>query len=303
MIELLLPVLLIMALGWLARQADALPKGVDRALNDYVYHIAMPALMLSKLAGTRLGEAHLQLILLNALPMAAFMGLALAAWKAGFVKARMAGALMVCGVFGNIGFLGFPVVERLMGADALAEAAIVLLAYNLFLFGAAFVALAWMTGKGDWKFVRDKLASNTIIHSCIVGIILSLSGLALPGPLADVAGALGGTTTPVALFAMGAFLHGRALKSDPKGLAAMGLAKMAVFPLLFLGAAWLMPLRGVALEVSFVEALMPIGVLNLTVAQKFGLDDKLVADAIVATTLAFVPLLALWGTLKGLLPA
>ena len=300
MLDIVLFVFGIMALGYLSRQFGLLSPDSHKPINDYVYYVSMPLLIFSKLAQASLGPESFTLLLANAIPIAAMMALVLAAWKLKLVGNRMAAVLLLTSFFGNIIYMGFPLVQEKFGEAALAQAAIVSFVYNFMIFSIGFYLLSLMMDKKAVKAANRKLFSNTIIISCLAGAAFSVAGIPLPALLLKTIDAVGSTTAPLALFSVGLFLHGRKIAKAPSRIALICAVKLLLFPAIFAGAALLLGLRGGAFQVSLLEALMPIAVTNYVIAQKLGLDEELVAESVLASTLLSIPLLLGFGYLTGL---
>ncbi|MCX6771178.1 MAG: AEC family transporter [Candidatus Micrarchaeota archaeon] len=301
MLEPILVLVAMIALGFIARHFSLLGEGAEKELSGFVYYVSMPCLILVKLATTSLSGQHLSLILLNGAAIAVSIIAVCALYYAGIVKGKFASALLLCSFFGNVVFMGFPAAQAYFGEPAIADAAVIAFAYNFIIFTVGLLLLGIMSGKGRHEFSFRKLLGNTVLYSCVIGALVSISGIALPSILSDTLSLVGATTVPLALFAMGAFLYGKKLGQKMAQVAALFLAKMAFFPLVMLCLAFLFGMRGYVLQLSFLEALMPVAVTNFVIAREFSLDAALVAEATVATTLASLPLLFLFGPISGFL--
>lgn len=299
MLDIVLFIFGIMAVGFLAKHFGLLPEGAYKPINDYVYYISMPALVFAKLAETHLGPEHLVLLLANLLPIAAMMLLVVALWKWKIVTPKMAAALLLTSFFGNIVYMGFPIVKLKFGASALSSAAIISAIYNFMIFGIGMLILSAIAGKKGNE--GKKLVGNTIIISCLLGALFSLASIGLPPLLLKIIDTLGATTAPMALFSVGLFLHGKKIAKAPSSIALLCAFKLLLFPALFVASALILGLKGQPLQISFLEALMPVAVTNFVIAQKFGLDDELVAESVLASTIIAIPLLLGFDFLLALL--
>ncbi|MFA6028894.1 MAG: AEC family transporter [Elusimicrobiota bacterium] len=290
----------VVLLGWDCRRRGIVGPEADKPFNDYLYYVSMPALILDKLTGAGLGAVDLRLLEVNALAVLLLVGLLLALWKAGRLGPH-AGELVLCAAFGNTVYLGFPLTALRFGEDALAVASLVTAVQYLAVFTAGFAALALVVGRGG-KQSLEVLKGNTILWSALLGAVLAFAGLRPPAVLAGALRLIGSATAPLALFALGLFLHGKPIGRRPGPVLALCAAKLLAFPALLVLCARATGLAGLSGEVSLLESLMPLAVTNLVLAQKLGLDESLVAEAILASTLASVPLLLAFDRLRGLLP-
>ncbi|MCX8197571.1 MAG: AEC family transporter [Candidatus Micrarchaeota archaeon] len=299
MLDIILPVFGVMLVGFLARFFNVLGENANPVINDYIYYISMPFLIFSKIYSVRLGIEHLMLVLANAIPILISISIVVSLWKLKILHQELAALLVITSFFGNIIYLGFPLIELRFGSEALATASIISFVYNVFLFGIGIALVSFFSRRKPAG--EGKISSNTLILSCILGALFSFSGISLPDALIKAISAIGSTTAPLALFSIGAFLYGKSLSSPPSKLFLVCFFKMLVFPVIFIAVSSIFGLSGELFEISFLEALMPVAVTNFVIAQKFKLDSKLVADSIIISTLFFVLVLAGFDFMLGLL--
>lgn len=145
--------------------------------------------------------------------------------------------------FGNVGFIGIPLLEALLPAevasDAVALSAVFALSMNL---------LAWTAGlffiTGEKKHIRLKgLLLNPAILAFYVAFPLFLIGFKLPAPLETTVSLAGKMSTPLCMIALGMRLAAtpftRILKDKFAWLACGG--KLVLMPLLALVCVKLLP--------------------------------------------------------------
>ena len=153
---------------------------------------------------------------------------------------RVAGA---ASTFGNVGFIGIPLLEALLPAevapDAVALYAVFALSMNL---------LAWTAGlfliTGEKKHIRVKgLLLNPAMLAFYVAFPLFLAGFKLPGALETTVSLAGKMSTPLCMIALGMRLAAtpfpRILKDKYAWIACGG--KLVVMPLLALLCIKLLP--------------------------------------------------------------
>jgi len=104
--------------------------------------------------------------------------------------------------FGNIGFLGFPMISSLFGEGALFYAAIFNIPFNFlaYTYGAVLIS-----GKRDLRSIRRTLCSAPVI-SALAAIIMLFLGVRLPAFLSDAVEYMGDMTVPGAMLVVGASL-------------------------------------------------------------------------------------------------
>ena len=153
---------------------------------------------------------------------------------------RVAGA---ASTFGNVGFIGIPLLEALLPAEVASEAvalsAVFALSMNL---------LAWTAGlfliTGEKKHIRIKsLLLNPAMLAFYVAFPLFLVGFKLPGALETTVSLAGKMSTPLCMIALGMRLaatpFARIVKDQFAWIACAG--KLVVMPLLALLCIKLLP--------------------------------------------------------------
>ena len=100
----------------------------------------------------------------------------------------------------------------------------------------------------------------------LIGMVLGLSGIPMPGVVDDVLGGAGNCMSPAAMllagFVLGAFPIGKLLSSVRAYV--LSAIRLVGIPALFFGALWLCGARGIWLLMPLTVFAMPLG-LNLVV--------------------------------------
>jgi predicted permease len=224
-----------------------------------------------------------------ALGLAAFVGWAIGRFVLHLPKPS-AGVLINCGLQGNSGYLGLPLVAAVLGADHLAQAVAydTLVQTPMFLTGSFAVAAALGTRAGDTpaQRVRAFFARNP-------PLLATLAGLAAPDSLAPdalvhVARLVVFAMLPLGFFAVGVTLASEAedgqLRFPPpftRRVAAGVVVRLAIAPALLL--AITAPFFDLPLPFLILAA-MPSGLNSITLAQAYGLDVRFAAAAIAWST-------------------
>ncbi len=298
------PLVMLVAAGYLARRLRLLKAGDERVLNAYIYWFALPALFVLELAHTALTPAVLKFIGLGLAPV-----LVLAAAEAvvlGWAKvARTTRYLVVLAtIFGSLAFFGIPFVEFSLGPEepvrlaSLATAGLgpVTVALVLFLLEAHGVQRAHWGDRA--KAVARRLARNPLILSIALGLALSAARLSFPQPVASALRLLGSTTAPVALFTLGVFFYGRPYRNLLRGLA-LSLPRLVVLPALtYLAVRWTgLP----ALEGAVLVLLngTPLAVNTIVLSQRYRFHEEELATALLVSSLGAVVTLNVWRWVLG----
>jgi len=292
-LDVVLPVASIFAvilLGWLAGRLGAFDRRDLEALNRFAYTVAFPALVFTALARSPLGSvADPRAVLAFLAGLAAAVLAGFAASRAFGADATLGGAAVFASGFGNIAYLGFPLVLVVYGPSALGLAAV--LAATSILVALPIGMAALLAGDRTPGSVRRTLARNPLFIAALAGAAASVAaGVVgrLPTPFLPL-DLLASAASGVALFTLGVFLFHTspsAFARAPGVTLAAALGKLAVFPAVAFVAGRALGLGGVELGIVALMAALPTGVTVFTVAKAFGRAEEPVAATILVTTLA-----------------
>jgi predicted permease len=200
------------------------------------------------------------------------------------------GAVIVAVLSVNTGYLGYPLTVALLGRAELSTAVLydVLVTGPSLLLGAFAVGAAFGTKAGDTPRdrVRAFFTRNPPLYAAIAGL-LAPSALA-PQVLVDASQALIVAILPIGFFAVGATLaegaeHGELPLPPPltKPVMLTLVSRLAIVPaLLMLLAA---PLIDLPAAYRLMSA-MPTGLNAMVVSHAYGLDNRIVAEAVTWST-------------------
>ena len=209
-----------------------------------------------------------------------------------------AGAVICAVLVSNTTYLGYPLTVALLGHDHLSTGVLfdVLVSGPALMIGAFGVAAAFgdRAGEGAGERVKTFLTRNPPLYAAILGLLVPNS--LAPDLLVDVSQVLAVAILPIGFFAVGATLaegaeHGE-LPFPPPLTAPVALA---VGGRLLLAPALLMLLAAPLIDLPSAYRLMsamPTGINALVVSHAYGLDNRIVAEAITWST-AIVVLAAL----------
>ncbi len=295
MTVIILNLVIVMAAGWLFRKYGIVQEGDEKAFNHYLYYLALPALIILKIADTPLSGLGWRFLAANTLPLAAVMAVVWALWKASVLEWRFARLLVIVSVLGNTAYLGFPVAAMRLGEEAIGYAAIATSVQHIFIFTFGFLLMTLICDKAcpPARFLR-LIGRNVVLWSSVAGLILSAAGLRLPEPFHRVLSDIGRTTLPLSLFTIGVSLYGKKVAHNLPRIALVSAFKLLLMPFFYIVLSGVTGYTGFVSKVTFIEIVMPVAVLNYVIAREFDFDADLVSQSILFSTLTFFPLLYLY---------
>jgi malate permease and related proteins len=289
LLNIVLPIFLLVALGWLLRRQGMISPAVDDTLSRLVFNVAAPALLLRSMARTSLGDAVDLGMLAVLVAITVALSLAVYAAARGTTAARR-GVLAQGANRSNMVFVGLPIVANAYGDPGLAAAAVVVgvmvVVYNLL--AVLLLTLphrarsAW--SPGVWTEAAVLCLRNPLIIGCGVGMLWAATGRDLPLVLDRTLDLVGGVALPLALLSVGAGLDLRRLRAEVGATALTSALKLGVYP----AAVWLglraLGLDGMALAVPVLLMASPTAVTSYVMAREMQGDERLAGAIVIGTT-------------------
>jgi predicted permease len=200
------------------------------------------------------------------------------------------GAVLLCVVLSNTGYLGLPLVSAMLGSDQLAYAIAYDSAVSAPMFFVVAMTIGAVMGVRNGGSRRD-LVAGVLRNPPLIAVVAGLlaPGALAPDALLDVAHAFVYAMIPLAFFIVGLSLGAASEEGQltfPPALSApvvsvLGL-RLLVAPLLMIGLA--MAVHDVP-DAYLVQAAMPCGANAVLVAHLYGLDRKITSSAVVWSTM------------------
>lgn len=203
MVKVSLPILL----GWGIAKIGFMKPDFESELSRLLLQVAMPCLTLSSALGDvelpSPGETFM-LMFIAALLYAVAIVVAFVLVGALRAERDVRGVYRFVVIFGNAGFIGFPVIESILGKQALFYAAVGLIPANLVMFTVGVILFAGTDGgaRALKSNLLSCIKSPTLIASVAV-LAISLTGLNDWGVLGDSISIVGNMNTPCALLLVG----------------------------------------------------------------------------------------------------
>ncbi|MFF8591236.1 AEC family transporter [Streptomyces sp. NPDC015220] len=285
----------VIGVGYVIGRRGSLGDQGREVLTGLAFQVATPALLFTTLARADLSAVFSSRLLVTAMSTAAAAGVfvAFGAVRRWGVGRTTIGAL--CSSYVNSGNLGIPIAAYVLGDASLV--APVLLFQQVLVTPVALTVLD-LSGAGDkgpwWRRLLTPLR-NPVAVGALTGVLVSATGLRVPGPVLEPLTLIGNMSVPAVLLAFGIALRGSAapgrgrdrcpvllsvaLKSVGQPLAAWALAT-GVFGL-----------RGAPLLDVVVTSALPAAQNLFTYASRYRVGESLAQESILLSTVLSVPVL------------
>ena len=291
-----LPMCLIMALGYGTRRLGWIRREEIFAINKIAFRIFLPCLLYYNVYCSDLSGSFDPLLMAYAVGgVLLTFGLSLG-YTLLTEKLPERRGVMIQGMFrSNYVIMGIPVATALLGADQLGTVSILIaVVVPLFNMLSVVVLEVFRGQKPKPLHILGQIAKNPLVIGSVLGILTLAAGIRLPHILEQTIQNISAIASPLQLFLLGAFFQFSGLKTYRRELVTVSAAKLIVSPGLFLGLGALLGFRGVAFVSLIGIFASPTAVNSFTMAQQMGGDAELAGDIVVTTSAVSILTMFLW---------
>jgi len=292
-------ILIILGLiGVIASKTGLINEPVKQGLSGIIFNITLPLLILNSLSDMELtGE-----VLFNSLLVILFSFLALALlYLTGTISSRImslnrraTSIHVVHTMFGNIVFLGFPLIHVLFGNKGLLFAMLFHLCSNTMQWTFGVYLLAAEQKQNILAGLKKLINPNTIAF--FLGLILMSLNWSIPVVFKKSLGGLGNTSLYLSMLYIGAVLSEITIQSLiwKFRVLILSINKLVLSPvLILLIISAILNITGwemdtIALSVIIMQSAMPCMVIIIIMAKKYGADDVHATQNVLTSTLLSV---------------
>ena len=286
---------LIIAAGYAWRFFN--PVGLDRqkvrhVLSVAVLHAFLPALAFGLIATTHIDRNFITIPLAASVVVVGALVVAFAAYRLlprfNKIPRPAFGVMMLAAAFGNVTYLGLPVISEMLGGqyghvailyDLLASTPILLTI-------GVFIAARYGSGKSlSFAESLKRVVLLPPLWGVAAGIAVRLGNVTVPQLVFDAAMLMGKAVIPIMTFTVGLALDFRDIRRIVVALPALAI-KLLFAPILVWWVGSRLGIEGSTLKALTIEGAMPVMVLSLVIADEFELDVPLAAACITVSTVA-----------------
>ena len=288
----------IVIVGFIAGKLGYMRGDFDKRLSSLVIDITCPALILSSTMSGQLPnrEMILPLLLISLLTYILLTGVALLVPRWLTKRHDDEGIVGFALMFGNVGFIGYPVVASIFGHEAVFYAAVlnVVNTFAVFTIGVMLI----MGGRGAYTFHKKILWSTPMLAAYLAILIVSLGIDDVPRVISQPLTLIGQITVPAALLIIGSSmsqLSARTMLGNGT-VYLTTLFRLAILPLALFFLFNALGFQQLAVNINTVVIAMPVATYGTILCLKHGRDTTLITEVTFITTLLSVvtiPLVAL----------
>lgn len=275
-----LPVFLVAGAGYVLARLISLD---GRTLGRVIFNLGSPSLVFRSLYTMDISTTVLQQFLF--LVLAVYVITGLAGWLAGSDQARpRRAALTIASAVSNNGNMGLPITLFALGEAGLVMAT-VYYAVSAFLTNTLGVFVASSGSAPLSKALKQSLRAP-VLYATILGITLNRLAAPVPDPLYRAVDLLAGAAVPMMLVLLGIQLSVTPFNREQSVVWRTLAIRLGVSPLVAVALCQLMGIRGIERQVMILQASMPTAVVATVLATEFAAAPRLVAAAVLVSTLA-----------------
>lgn len=306
--QVMLTLFAIVVVGYIAGKWGYMGGTFDKKLSKVVIDITCPALILSSAMTGELPDRRyiLPLLGISVLTYLLLTGVALLLPRFLTKKKDDEGVIGFAMMFGNVGFMGYPIVASIFGHEAVFYAAVlnVVNTFTVFTIGTMLVvgknqSTAAEKEMSRKKMLRKVLYSTPMLSAYLTMMIVALEIKDIPEFISQPLTMIGNITVPAALLIIGSSMSQLPLRAllGNGTIYTTTLMRLAILPV---GIHYLMTLLGFSpfvVGINTVVIAMPVATYGTILCLRHGKDTTLITEVTFITTLLAmisIPLLVTW---------
>lgn len=299
MFEVMLTLFAILVVGYVAGRLGYMGGEFDKRLSSLVINFTCPSLILSSAMTGDLPDRRLILPLLgiSALTYIILSGVAL--WLPHYLTKQKEdeGVVGFALMFGNVGFMGYPVVASIFGHQAVFYAA-VLNVVNTFAVFTIGTILIEGNLRDKRHFQKKVLYSTPMISAYLAMLIVALGIDGIPGIISQPLTMIGNITVPAALLIIGSSMSNLSPRTmlGNRTVYITSIFRLLFIPIGFYYLCRVLGFDAYVVNINTVVIAMPVATYGTILCLKHGRDTTLITEVTLITTLLSmltIPLLTL----------
>lgn len=287
-------------IGYIANKCKYMGPESDRKLSGLILNFTCPALVLSSVMGENLPDKELlpPLLAVGFLTYLILTPIAMTLPKLITKEKDKEGIIGFMTMFGNVGFIGYPIVASLFGPEAVFYASVLNFPNTFFVFVVGSMLVSGENGKArfDWRI----LVSPAMIASYISILIVALGCSDMPRVLSEPTRLLGNITVPAALMIIGsqmAEMPKKKMLGEPK-VYVTALIRLIAVPVGLFAIFSMMGFDQKVVDINTIIIGMPVATYGTILCLKYNRDMTLITQGTFITnvlSIVTIPILTmLW---------
>ena len=275
--------------GFVAGKLGYLGGDFDRQLSRLVINITCPALILSSAMTGQLPDRRYILPLL-AISVITYVVLTAVAFLLPRYLTRQQQDEGVVGfalMFGNVGFMGYPVVASIFGHEAVFYAAVLNVVNTFAVFTIGTVLVTGSSEVEGSRFQKKVLYSTPMLAAYLTMAIVALEIDNIPAFVSQPLTMLGNITVPAALLIIGSSMSQLSLRTmlGNRTVYLTTLFRLILLPVAVYYLTSLLGFSAFVVNINTLVIAMPVATYGTILCLKYGRDTTVITEVTFITTL------------------
>ena len=279
----------VVVVGYAAGKLDYMGGTFDKRLSKLVIDITCPALILSSAMGGDLPDRRYILPLLGISIFTYLVLTGLALLLSRFVARREEdkGIVGFAMIFGNVGFMGYPVVASIYGHQAVFYAAVLNVVNTFAVFTIGTMMVTGGEGTTQERFNKKVLYSTPMLSAYLSMLVVALGIDNIPEFVSQPLTMIGNITVPAALLIIGSSMSHLPLRAllGNATVYITTLLRLVVLPIGMFFLCRALGFDAFSTSINTVVIAMPVATYGTILCLRYGRDTTLMAEVTFVTTL------------------
>ena len=300
MIVVMITLFALVVVGYVAGKLGYLGGDFDRQLSRLVINITCPALILSSAMTGELPDRRFILPLLLISVVTYIVLTVVAFWLPRWLTRHREdeGALGFALMFGNVGFMGYPVVASIFGHEAVFYAAVLNVVNTFAVFTIGTILINGRSDGDSGRFQKKVLYSTPMLAAYLTMGIVALEVKDIPAVVSQPLTMLGNVTVPAALLIIGSSMSHLSIRTmlGNATVYATALFRLGILPIGIYFLTRALGFSEFVVNINTLVIAMPVATYGTILCLKYKKDTTMITEVTFITTLlsmVTIPLLVL----------
>ena len=275
-------ILILIVIGYFTVKKGMFTKESLGSITSFLLYIVTPCLIVSSFLSAEPGKLDGWTMLLAVVLPALSIVISIAVSYLFFRREPLGRrrVLRFSTVFCNVGFMGIPLVEGIVGSEGVLYGSFFIAVFNIFCWTYGYVMM------GGGKVRLKALLLNPGIIGIAIGLPLYLLNVPVPALIERPVELLSALNTPLAMIVVGGYIAQVKLRAFVSDLAVykMAVLRLVVAPLLYLALVWLLRPDETLLMSTVIQAATPVAANCVLFAVQYGSDAELASKSVAVST-------------------
>lgn len=275
-------ILILILVGYFTVKKGMFTKESLGSITSFLLYIVTPCLIVSSFLSAESGKLDGWTLLLAAVLPALSIVISIALSYLFFRKepSGRRRVLRFSMIFCNVGFMGIPLVEGIVGSEGVLYGSFFIAVFNIFCWTYGYVMM------GGGKVRLKALLLNPGLIGLVIGLPLYLLDVPVPALFVEPVELISALNTPLAMIVVGGYIAQVKLRAFVSDLAVykMAVLRLVVAPLLYLALVWLLRPDETLLMSTVIQAATPVAANCVLFAVQYDSDAELASKSVAVST-------------------